>query len=344
MRKRIVLLCIVACLPASLMADFSYEQSSKMTGGALMGVMRMAGAFSKQAREPIQSSVAIKGNRMLHASKDHASIIDLDSETVTSIDRQKKTYTVMTFAEMAQMMERAMQQVQDKKSEKDVNADFKVSISSTGATKQIAGYDTKEMLLTMQMDAVDQKTGNKGGMLVTTSMWIAPKVSGYEEIRAFYKKMSAKLAWTPGGDGMTAGRPDLARGMANVAKEAAKLDGMPLLQIVKMTPTADGQPVAAPESQTAQQQSKPKAETPSISGALAGRLGGFGGFGKKKKQEEPKPETAQASAEPAADASGSLMEMTTEMSGFSSGAVDASRFAVPSGFKKVENEALKRTR
>src|SRR5260370_30934607 len=79
-------LVLLACLPASLLADFSYEQSTKITGGMMAGVMKFAGAFSKQAREPLQSTVAIKGNRMFNGNKDHAQVIDLDSETITEIN------------------------------------------------------------------------------------------------------------------------------------------------------------------------------------------------------------------------------------------------------------------
>ena len=104
MLNKSVLLCFAACLPSLLMADFSYEQSTKMTGGAMMGVMRIAGAFSKQVREPIVATVAVKGNRMVHGSKDRATVIDLDSETITTIDYQKKTYSVMTFAEIDRAM------------------------------------------------------------------------------------------------------------------------------------------------------------------------------------------------------------------------------------------------
>jgi len=71
----------------------------------------------------------------------------------------------------------------------------------------------------------------------------------------------------------------------------------------------------------------------------------FGGFGKKKKQqEEVKQETAPPAAEAAGDSSATLMEMTTEMSGFSSAALDSSKFSTPAGFKKVENEMVKRSR
>ena len=46
---------VLVCLPACLLADFSYEQTTKMTGGAMMGMMKIAGAFSKQLREPVQT-------------------------------------------------------------------------------------------------------------------------------------------------------------------------------------------------------------------------------------------------------------------------------------------------
>ena len=347
---------MLVCLPACLLADFSYEQTTKMTGGAMMGMMKIAGAFSKQIREPIQTTVSVKGNRMVHWSKDHAQIIDLDSETITDVNFPKKQYSVMTFAEMTQAMEQAMQRGQARKSESkategkpsDTTTEFKVDIKETGQRKQIAGYDAKQMIMTMQMDATDQKTGNKGGMVVTNDMWIAPKIAGYDEVQAFYRKMAAKMAWTPGGSAMMAGGADIARGMAGISKEVAKLDGITLLMVMRMTPTADGQPVSSAsgsEGQGAPQQSRPKPEAPSIGGVLGGKLGGFGGFGRKKKAEAPKEEkqeSAPASA-PSGDAT-PLMEMTTEMSGFSSAPVDSSRFSVPSGFKKVESDLQKRNK
>ena len=57
---------------------------------------------------------------------------------------------------------------------------------------------------------------------------------------------------------------------------------------MKMTPTADGKPVTSSsgsDSRASQQQSRPKPETPSLGGVLGGKLGGFGGFGRKKKEQ-----------------------------------------------------------
>src|ERR1700682_3379508 len=59
------ILIVLACLPACLLADFSYDQSTKITGGMMAGVMKFAGAFSKQAREAPQSPGGVKGELMV---------------------------------------------------------------------------------------------------------------------------------------------------------------------------------------------------------------------------------------------------------------------------------------
>ena len=99
---------VLVAASTSLHADFTYTETTQITGGSMLGLMKMAGAFSKQARQagdPIVSTVAIKGNRMAHISPDHAEIIDLDAETITNIDSLKRQYTVMTFAQMKQQIE-----------------------------------------------------------------------------------------------------------------------------------------------------------------------------------------------------------------------------------------------
>src|SRR6266567_2189080 len=102
---------ILRCIPVAviatgvLLADFQYEQTSKITGGMVASMMKVAGAFSRATREPIHSTVAIKGDRMWHGSELHGQIIDLAKETITTIDYKKKTWSVMTFAEMAQAMD-----------------------------------------------------------------------------------------------------------------------------------------------------------------------------------------------------------------------------------------------
>jgi hypothetical protein len=315
----------VAIAATTLLADFSYQQKSTITGGAIQSMMKVAGAFSKQAREPIETTVAVKGDRMVHRSQFRSTIIDLASQTITEVDLQKKTYTVMTFAQMQQMMDQMAQKMhQQPDSGQQMN--FKVSVNATGNAKQVAGYDANEMIVKMEMQATDQQSGQQGSMAITTDMWLARGISGYGEVRQFYRRMAEKLNWTPGG-GAFMGRPDVAKGMA----------GVPILQTVVMgAPGQPGQAGAASGSQQpAQQQSTDQQsqdqQKPSIGGALGGALGGKFGLGRKKSTDSQQPSSGGQQG-----GSGSLLEMTTELTGFSADAVDEGMFSIPGGFKKVE--------
>lgn len=332
-----------------LLADFSYEQTSRMSGGMMAGVMKIAGAFSKQAREPMRTSVLIKGQRMAQLSPQSAHIIDLDKETITEIDFQKRTYSVITFAQMAEALKQMEAQLKSAKGEQP-QMNVKASIKETGQTKQFSGVNARELVMTLEMEGTDQQTGQKGAMVVTADMWVAQQ-PGYDQVRQFYQRMAQKLAWTPGGGMFTMGRSDMARAMADLQKEAAKLDGVPVYQVVKMGFKGEaGQAAQAGQAPPAPQpQAQPQAqEQPSVGGALGrlgGRLGGLGGLGRRKKAEQPAeqpappPESAPAAAQP--DVSGALMEMTTELTSFSTGPVDPSKLEAPGGFKQVESQMLK---
>jgi hypothetical protein len=318
-----------------LPADFSYQETSKITGGALAGMMNLVGVFSKSAREPNTSTVSIKGDRMARRGETRGEIVDLAAETITTIDMQKKTYTVMTFAQMKQMMEDAMQRMNSRK-KSDAEMNFKVSANATGNTKTISGFDAKEMVVKIEMEATDQKSSQKGAMVVTSHVWIAPNVPGFAELRGFQKRMVEKLNWTSGSN-MFMANPEVAKGLAEAGKEIGKLDGAPVLQVVSMGPEGSAPPDGATPQPAAQQQQQPR---PSLGGSLGGALGGKFGIGKKKSQEQPQEQAPATGNAPAA--SGSMIDMTTEYSNFATGSVDASVFAIPAGFKKVEHELKKR--
>ena len=315
---------IMAVAAGALFADFTYQETSTITGGMMASMLKVAGVFSKQAREPIQSTVSVKGDRMVHRTQTHASVIDLSNQTITSIDLQKKTYSVMTFDEMKQ----ALEQMQQRMKQNNAQMSFKVEANATGKTKAIGAIDCKEMVLKMTMEGTDEKSGQKGGMVITTDMWIGAGVPGYQEVRAFYKRMAEKIAWAPGGNAFMA-NPEAAKGMAEVYKEVSKLDGIPIQQFINMG--ADGQP-AAGGAQQPQQQQQQQAERPSVGSILGGRFG----LGKKKNADAPPPAPPDGSQQGAPNAAGSLLQMTTELSSFSPAPVDDAQFAVPAGFKKVE--------
>jgi len=319
---------ITVLAASSLLADFSYQEKTAITGGVAAAAMKVAGVFSKQAREPMVSTISVKGDRMAHRSAYRASVIDLASQTVTEIDLQKKTYSVVTFDEMRQMMEQASQKMEQ---QKGGDVKFKVSVNPTGNTRQIGGLDTRELMVKMQAEATDQQSGQTGGLVVNLDVWLAPSVPGYREVRDFYRRMAERLDWTPGSQA-AAGRADLAKGMAEAFKEIGKLDGVPVYQTMSMTgagqPSGPSGDASQPPPQQDQQQQQQSAR-PSLAGALGGRFG----LGRKKQDDTS---NASSSGNGNSQGPGSLMETTTELSGFSAGPVDDAQFAVPAGFKKVE--------
>jgi hypothetical protein len=155
--------------------------------------------------------------------------------------------------------------------------------------------------------------------------------------------------------------------MAQMIEEMSKLKGTPVATVMRMGVTANGQPLpAASEAPLPPQPDGPtmadvgqKVEdnarntaannAESAAASKMGRWGGLtsglgsslGGFGRKKKQ--PKQEdTSAAAAKPANAPEGTtpssavLIESSTEMSGFSTAAIDASKFDVPAGYQQVE--------
>lgn len=324
-----------------LRADFTYQDTTQMTGGSLLTMLKMAGPFARQAREPVVSTHMIKGDRMVTITKDRTTIIDLSKETITEIDNAKKTYSEITFAQMKQAMEDAMSRMQRGKDQK-VDAKFNVSAKATGQTKTIQGLTAKELIITMTMEGADKESGQTGGMATTMDTWVAP-LRGYDEVKAFHRRMGEKMGYLFGSGmsqmGMT--QPDVAKGFAEAAKEMQKLDGTPVQTITKMTGSANGQPVRESTAENQQREQQPQGP-PTSTGAAIGRLaGGLGGFGRKKKDDQQQQTTANPDQQ-AASSSSSLIEMTTELTSYSSGPVDASKFEVPAGFKQVESPMMKR--
>jgi hypothetical protein len=343
-----LLLCGSAVL---VRADFTYQETTQMTGGSMAAMLRALGPLTRAAREPIVSTHIVKGNRMATVTKDRVTVIDLDKETITTIDAAKKTYSVMTFAEMKQAMEDAAKRMQgrqknkgDDKSE-DVQAQFKISAKATGQSKTVQGLNAKEMLITMAMEGKNTKTGDSGAMEISTDAWYAP-VPGYGEVKEFHKKMAVKLGnmFSSGMQQISqmaaaqGGQANMSESMEQVAKELAKIDGVPVESLVKMGAsgaTAGGSNSSTQPEAQPQQPEKQQSASSSIAGAALGR---FGGFGRRKKDDQPKddPPPAQQGASGPQSGAGTLMEMTMTLTSFSSGPADTSKFEVPAGYKQVE--------
>jgi hypothetical protein len=257
---------------------------------------------------------------------------------------------------------------------------FDVKVTNTGASKDVAGLASKESILKMTMQAKDRQSGQTGNIAIANDMWMAPEIPGYEEVRDFNKRFAVKMGEMMAGtlpsfkSAMPAMQPGMMSGMSDMVKEMSKLQGVPVSQTMRMGTTADGSPLPAaseaplPKSNgpsagdvtnqaattaanTAANDAAYKAESNVGShmgsfGNVATSLGGFGGFHKKKKdpaqdQQQQKAQSAQAGG--AANQNFAvLMESTTQMTKYSSAAVDSARFNVPSGYAKVQADIQKK--
>jgi hypothetical protein len=347
MRKRFLPILLVAS-GTLLRADFTYQQTSQMTGGALYDMLKLAGPFSRQAREPIVSTVIVKGNRMANISKERIQVIDLDKETITEIDPAKKQYSVVTFAQMKQAMDDAIARAQSQKAQKsgdaanqpNVEMKFNVSAKNTGQSKTVSGLDAKEVVITMKLEGTNTDTGQSGSMTILEDAWMA-EAPGYEDVKAFHKKMGEKMGYLFGSGMAQMGmmRPETLKGFAEVSKEMSSMKGVPVETLMKMGGEGTGTDACAA------QQAQQKQNSPSVGAAAASAALGKLPFGRKQNNQQQAPADQSQSPNGAnSQACATLMEMTTSLSGFSTGPADTSKFEVPAGYKQVENDMVKRAR
>lgn len=362
----IEMVCAISLVGAAR-ADFKYSQQSQITGGALVQMTQTLGKFSKsmrQANEPQTSTTMVKGNRMREEHADgKVQIIDLDGRRFIYIDPTNKQYSVVTFdqfkASLEQAQERAKQEQQpaaknaDAQNPQNVKITPKFNAQATGATRNILGLPTNElkMKMEMQFEGTDPKTQQtqSGSYVINSDSWMAPSVPGYDEIQQFHVKMAKELNWLPnamgGAVGANVGNPQMGSAMEEFRKNAATVKGLPMLQTISMTLAGNGTTPQAQNSQgnaqTNQQSQTPppqqQTDNTSIPTSTSAAIRqGLGGFFKKKKQQDDQQQAASQNTSAPPGQPGSLMDITSEVTSFSSAPLDSSLFDVPNGYTQVQ--------
>jgi hypothetical protein len=361
-RMQRALFSLAIVLPATLHAgDYTYQQTTQLTGGSLLHMMKTVGVFSSQARhmgDPVVSTIYLKDNRLANVSSDNIQIIDLDKETITQIDVQKKTYTALTFAQMKQAIENARAQMQQAAAQQpqqpqpaanpdsqNVKLSFDAKVRNTGVQKEISGVESSEAILTLTLNATDTQTQQSGSMAVTNDMWMVPEIPGYDQVRDFYMRFGAKMSDATVGLGvdfsrMFAQNPGAGQAVSQMAEEMRKLKGVPIMQVMRVGTTTNGQPLPAASEAPLPPDNSPAAPTAGqvakagMSSMISSRLGGFG-FGKKKSNNQDQPADQNANSAQSQPTSAILMETQITTSNFSSAPVDPSHFDIPAGYTQV---------
>jgi hypothetical protein len=190
-------LWIVLASAGLLMADFRYEQTTRVTKGM---VTKMA--FGKKP-EPTTTTTYMKGGRVATVDKDSKSIIDFDKELMTVIDLSKRQYWQLTFAEMKQAVDDMQAEMQKAGNSKDASVSMKFDAKATGLEKEVAGFPSRQVVFTIEPQVGDGKQSS-GAMKVVADSWHSEAVPGYSEYKAFYDKLKNKGSWMNMGKSMPA--------------------------------------------------------------------------------------------------------------------------------------------
>src|SRR5262245_37384244 len=113
-RSRIAAFTVCLCVAAgaSLVADVRTEEKSLVRlEGALGRVVNFFGG--KAMREGVKTTVAIRGDRKATFGENEGMIVDLQEEKVYTLDMKKKSYAVVTFAEMRRQIEEARKRAEE---------------------------------------------------------------------------------------------------------------------------------------------------------------------------------------------------------------------------------------
>lgn len=263
-------------------ADVKMREKTQVKFEGMLG--RIAGmAGGGAAKDGLTNSVAVKGQRMSTLSDQNGRIVDLAEEKVYEVDVKKKEYKVVTFAQLREQWKKA--QADMEKNAKDMPADergqlseagknleIKAEVKTTGETKTVAGQNAKQVVVTVTVFEKGKTLEESGGLVLTNELWMGPRIAALNEVTEFNMKFftavygEAMAAMGQQVVSLAAMFPGLADATKSMGEQTKKIDGTPLMVIMR---TETVKSAAA----MAQAQSAP-AGGGGIGGALARRMMG----------------------------------------------------------------------
>jgi hypothetical protein len=254
--KRLLMSCSVALslvvlAAGAAQAEVKTRDKSQVKFEGMLG--RMMGMFGgKAVKEGIVSTNVVKGDRKSTMTESTGRIVDLAEEKVYDLDLKKKTYTVVTFAELRQQLKAAQEKAQadaekaakeqaGKEKEKEperkekppeIEVDF--DMKETGQKKSIAGYDAREVVMTITVREKGRTIEDSGGLVVTSDVWLGPEIPAMKELGEFELRYWKAIA--PETTGVSAEQlatvvamyPMVKQGIDRLNREKVNMKGTPL--------------------------------------------------------------------------------------------------------------------
>ncbi|HUF24161.1 MAG TPA: hypothetical protein VMN81_08550 [Vicinamibacterales bacterium] len=279
MRKAILLsAALAAAATVSLGADVKTTARTQIKFEGMLG--RMIGMFG--GSKPQTATVAVRGDRKATLADGSGRIIDLGEEKIYDIDAKRKTYTVTTFEQLRREIQEAKEEAAKEAAEAGEQTqspdepggpeyEFDLDVKETGATKSMAGHNARQVLAIVTMRQKGKTLEEAGGLVLTSDMWLAPRIAALDQVYEFDRKFAEKVYGEMGTmsasqlAALLAVHPGFQKAQERLAKEGAKLQGTPLMTTLTLEAVKD--PAAAAQNQGG-------------GGGLAGRL-------MRRNQEKP---------------------------------------------------------
>jgi hypothetical protein len=212
---RFILSCALVlpllALPATpALADVKTRDKGHVKFEGMLGtMMRMFGG--KAASEGIVSTSAVKGNRKATLNETSGRIVDLGEEKVYELDIRKKEYRVTTFEELRRQIREAQEKAEKEaekeaketeepgrepsgKDEKQKEVEIDFDVKETGQTRSLAGYDTRQVIMTLTVREKGKTLDDGGGLVVTADSWLGPEIPALKELAEFEMKYWKAIA------------------------------------------------------------------------------------------------------------------------------------------------------
>jgi hypothetical protein len=320
---------------AGIHADVRTEEKTSLEIGGMLG--RVVNIFAgKEAREGLTSTVAVKGSRKATFNGTTGQIIDLAEEKIYDLDMTRKSYQVTTFADLRKRMleakekaEKAVREEQAKeqplaqstsKPEDQVDIDFEVK--NTGQARSINGFQTQQAVAVVTVREKGKTLDQSGGLTITTEMWMAPKIAAMQEVFDFEMQYAQKLygpmiagASPQDMAAVTALYPGIRPALERMTVETGKIEGTPILGIVKI------EGVKSAEQFAQEQKRRADDSRPNMAAGVGGLLGGLARRAAQNKVEGEPSQRATVMT-----TTNEVLKVTTQVS--------ATDVAIPAGFKE----------
>ena len=360
LRKSLVASVLV---PSMLSAQGVVVQST--TDTHLMGALGAVASFAAQMgggdMHDNHLTTTISGHKLKTESGNTATIIDADAGTFTSIDNKQKTYSTMTFAEMAAAMKQARQNMAnqmnkpqdtsaaDPKAQKsNMDMKYSVKVDPTGEHQKVAGYDAEHVFLTISVEGTAKPDNGDsqqvGTIVLLIEQWLSKDAPQIAAMRDFQKAYMAKAgdAFRAQASGLQAAFASDARikdGFAAAAKELAKMQGISLrsttyVTLVPPNMTFDrnlalGDATAAPDVAK-------KDDAPKSGGRFGGLMGALKSVAAKASENSDDKSTSTGPPKQA-----TLMTLTDQVTSIAQATIPAAAFAVPAGYREIKSPMLR---